>query len=104
MFLRRSFREQRATFRPQTPASALILPIGCLYIAALCFAPAARAQNVPQYKVDASWPKPLPNNWTIGGIGGLAVDKDDHIWVYHRPSTITPVEAGAEQNPPASIC
>jgi DNA-binding beta-propeller fold protein YncE len=104
MFLRRPFREQRAMFGPQALSSALIFPIGFLYLVALCSAPAVRAQDAPQYKVDASWPKPLPNNWTIGGIGGLAVDKDDHIWVYHRPSTITPAEAGAEQNPPVSIC
>ena len=36
----------------------------------------ARAQGgaqAPDYEVDAAWPKPLPNNWLIGQIGGLAV-------------------------------
>src|SRR5690349_14228415 len=38
----------------------------------------------PSFVVDAGWPKTLPNNWIIGDIGGLFVDKRDHIWVYHR--------------------
>jgi hypothetical protein len=37
--------------------------------------------RIPRYAVDASWPKPLPNNWLIGQVGGLAVDKHDHIWI-----------------------
>jgi len=63
-----------------------------------------RAQGVPHYKVDPSWPKPLPNRWTVGGVGGITVDKDDHIWVLYRPNSITPEEAGAAQDPPTSIC
>ena len=41
---------------------------------------AAQEDKPPRYEVDASWPKSLPNNWLIGQIGGLAVDKHDHIW------------------------
>jgi len=26
-----------------------------------------------------SWPKPLPNNWIFGQIGGIFVDKDDNV-------------------------
>jgi len=33
---------------------------------------------------DPSWPKPFPNHWVIGQIGGLAVDSHDHIWVLQR--------------------
>ena len=40
---------------------------------------------VPKFKFDPDWPKPLPNKWKIGGITGLAVDKDDNVWVYDRP-------------------
>ena len=30
---------------------------------------ALQAQNVPVYKVDASWPKlPLPNKWMMQGV------------------------------------
>ncbi len=60
--------------------------------------------DVPQYRVDASWPGELPNNWILGQVAGIAVDRRDHIWIIHRPRTITAHEAGAVQNPPTAIC
>jgi hypothetical protein len=56
--------------------------------------------SAPHYEVDAAWPKPLPNNWLIGQIGGLTVDKHDHIWVNQRPRSLTDDEKGAVPNPP----
>jgi DNA-binding beta-propeller fold protein YncE len=61
----------------------------------------------PSFVVDPTWPKPLPNNWLIGQIGGLAVDSDDNIWVYHRPRSLDgssvralgPAGTGADGNP-----
>jgi DNA-binding beta-propeller fold protein YncE len=47
-------------------------------------APAA-ADGPPKYKYDAEWPKPLPNHWALGGITGMFVDQEDHIWVLNRP-------------------
>jgi sugar lactone lactonase YvrE len=41
----------------------------------------------PQYQIDPSWPKPLPNDWMMGQAAGVAVDKQDHIWVIQRPAT-----------------
>jgi DNA-binding beta-propeller fold protein YncE len=49
----------------------------------------------PSFIVDPGWPKPLPNNWRLGQIGGLYVDRHDTIWVYHRPRSLTSTEAGA---------
>ena len=43
----------------------------------------------PGFIVDPSWPKPLPNDWRIGQVGGLAVDQHDNIWVYHRPRSLS---------------
>jgi DNA-binding beta-propeller fold protein YncE len=60
--------------------------------------------DAPKYKADASWPKPLPNNWLIGEVGGLAVDSHDQIWVLQRPRSLTKDEAGLKQNPPISQC
>lgn len=51
--------------------------------------------SAPGFVVDASWPKPLPNNWRIGQVGGIAVDSHDNIWVYHRPRTLDASSAGA---------
>jgi hypothetical protein len=43
------------------------------------------AQGAPMFKVDAFWPKPLPNNWVMGTVTGMSVDQEDHIWVLDRP-------------------
>jgi DNA-binding beta-propeller fold protein YncE len=58
----------------------------------------------PQFKVDPSWPKPLPNNWIIGQVGGMTVDANDNIWVFQRPRSLTPDEKGAALTPPRSKC
>jgi hypothetical protein len=51
--------------------------------------------TAPSFVVDASWPKPLPNDWRIGQVGGIAVDSHDNVWVYHRPRTLDASSAGA---------
>jgi len=60
--------------------------------------------KAPEYKVDASWPKTLPNNWILGQVAGVATDKNDHVWIIHRPLTITDDEKGATLNPKRSKC
>lgn len=58
----------------------------------------------PQYHLDATWPKQLPNNWIIGQIGGMAVDGQDHIWVFQRPRSLIEADRGATLKPPRSRC
>ncbi len=68
---------------------------------------AAAAQNaggVPQFQVDPFWPKPLPNNWILGQVSGVSVDQRGHIWIIHRPRSLSEREVGAQQNPPWSKC
>jgi len=60
--------------------------------------------GAPIFKVDPFWPKPLPNDWLIGEVGGLAVDSRDHIWIIQRPGSLSEDELGATQDPPRSIC
>jgi hypothetical protein len=62
------------------------------------------AKDVPVYKVDPFWPKPLPNKWIMQGVPTLVVDKDDHIWVMNRPRDINPDESGAATTPPRTDC
>ena len=62
------------------------------------------APAVPQFEVDAFWPKPLPNKWILGQVSGIATDRYDRIWVVHRPASLTPRERAAEQNPPEAKC
>jgi hypothetical protein len=52
--------------------------------------------KTPSFVIDPSWPPPLPNNWLLGQVGGLYVDRHDHVWVYNRPRTLTTDEAGLE--------
>ncbi|MBZ5642154.1 MAG: hypothetical protein LAO19_05295 [Acidobacteriia bacterium] len=64
----------------------------------------AQMMTAPKYKADADWPKPLPNKWKMGGVTGLAVDKDDNVWVLDRPNDLTNIELEAELNPPIADC
>src|SRR5450759_1976659 len=48
--------------------------------------------------------KPLPGNWILGQVSGIAVDRNDHIWIVHRPSTLFDDEKGATKNPPETKC
>src|SRR5207245_11812835 len=66
--------------------------------------PGAQAQPAPRYKFDPEWPKPLPNKWKMGGVTGLAVDKDDNVWVLDRPNDLTDIELEAELSPPIADC
>jgi DNA-binding beta-propeller fold protein YncE len=66
--------------------------------------PTKAAHEAPEYRVDPSWPKPLPNRWILGQVSGIAVDASDHIWVIHRPRTLTDDERAAELQPPRAIC
>lgn len=79
---------------PAPPAPETAAPAGA----------AAATDGVPQFEVDATWPKAYPNKWKIGGVTGLAVDKDDHVWVYNRPEDLTSLELQAERTPPTADC
>ncbi|HEV7981508.1 MAG TPA: hypothetical protein VGP86_01310, partial [Xanthobacteraceae bacterium] len=48
----------------------------------------SRAQGVPHYEPDLSWPKPLPDHWILGGLGGLCVDAQDHVLILNRQDVL----------------
>jgi hypothetical protein len=58
----------------------------------------------PTFTVDRLWPKPLGNSWILGSVTGVAVDRQDHIWIVHRglDSLTGRTEAGLNQTPPGS--
>lgn len=66
--------------------------------------PMIAAESVLQFEVDPRWPQTLPNNWAIGQIAGLAVDARDHVWVIHRPGSLSERETKAARTPPAAPC
>jgi len=43
---------------------------------------------VPKFEPDPFWPKPLPNKWMMGQVGGTYVDSHDHFWVTTRPRSL----------------
>jgi DNA-binding beta-propeller fold protein YncE len=54
--------------------------------------------SIPAFEFDPGWPKPLPNNWVLGPIGGIHVDARDAIWIAHRGNT-TPIDKGTISAP-----
>ena len=38
----------------------------------------------PRFVADPFWPKPLPNGWVTGEIGGTCVDSRDHVFIVTR--------------------
>jgi hypothetical protein len=82
-------------------AFAVVAGLGLLV---LCVSLVAQQQAAPKFKFDPDWPKPLPNKWKMGGVTGLAVDKDDNVWVYDRPNDLTDIELEAELTPPIADC
>ncbi len=82
------------------------LGVGASGLSGLAGAAASQAgdEGAPSFAFDPSWPQPLPDNWTLGNVVGVAVDSRDHIWIVHRPGSLTPQERGADANPPLAEC
>ena len=57
-----------------------------LAIAAMTASP-VWAQSV-KYEADLSWPKPLPDKWVLGGLGGLCIDAQDHVLILNRQDVL----------------
>lgn len=60
--------------------------------------------EAPRFEVDPTFPKPLPNNWLIGTAIGVGVDSRNHIWIVHRPDSLSANETAADQKPPTASC
>jgi hypothetical protein len=84
--------------------TAALLTSSAVGVSLVYLAAGAQAQSAPRYVFDPSWPKPLPNKWKMGGVTGLAVDKDDNVWVLNRPNDLRDLELQAELTPPVSDC
>lgn len=70
--------------------------------------PAAQAPTpqVPLFEYDPTFPKPMRENWAIGPIGGMAVDRQDHLYVVQRPGALASNErfTGSDDTPPKADC
>src|SRR5262252_8653946 len=75
-------------------------------LAVLVVSTSAQNVQVPIFEYDPTFPKPLPENWAIGAIGGMAVDRQDHVYVAQRPSSLRGNErfTGSGDTPPKAEC
>ena len=53
------------------------------------------AEDVPAFRVDPFWPKPLKNRWSMQQVTGISVDSMDHIWFINRNQAAEGDEIGA---------
>src|SRR5436189_1321714 len=68
----------------------LLIKAGMLAIAAaIVCGPSVQAQKgAPRYEADLTWPKPLPDRWVLGGLGGVCVDAQDHVFILNRQDVL----------------
>lgn len=72
-----------------------------------CAQPPLGGASAPVFAVDPAWPKPLPEENGVqlvaGQVSGIAVDeRNGHVWIIHRPSTLLPDEWNAKEARPVT--
>jgi hypothetical protein len=75
-----------------TPATLLLT---------LAFSVGVQGQSslrAPEFKVDPTWPT-IPNDWVLGEVTSISVDRNDNVWVLHVPQSI-PEAQRANAAPP----
>jgi hypothetical protein len=60
--------------RPKHSMTCAMAALGALLLGALLLGALPAGAASPAFKIDPYWPKPLPHNWILGQVGGLAVD------------------------------
>ena len=97
---RYAWRSMGAVAGRQVDAGRSMMRATALIAASLTIsiAGAQQAADVPAFAVDRTWPQPLPNNWAVGPVSGIATDARDHIWIIHRGETVK--QAGGVPAPP----
>lgn len=60
----------------------------------------ATAQS-PRFELDLDWPAlPMADNWLTGGLGGMCVDRRDHVYILNRQNVVPDDLDGARLAPP----
>jgi hypothetical protein len=59
-----------------------------------------QAGDAPKFELDPFWPKPLPNNWVTGELGGVCVDAQDHVFIVTRGNLSPKEKIIAKEAPP----
>lgn len=72
----------------------------------VCLAGNARAQSglrPPEFVVDPTWPT-IPDNWVLGEVTSVSVDRNDNIWVLHVPQSVSEDERIGSSRRPCFPC
>jgi DNA-binding beta-propeller fold protein YncE len=71
-----------------------------MFVFLLAALPSAGRSQSLNFELDASWPKPLPEKWIAGQLGGVCTDSHDHIAVVNRRDiTEEEIETGMQAPP-----
>ena len=68
-------------------ACAIAAGVGLRVTSPAASAQALKTRDMPVFEVDASFPQ-LPNNWVLGNVSKIVVDRHDNVWLVHRPRTV----------------
>src|SRR5438067_1909599 len=85
-----------------------LLIAGAALLAAACLQnPLPASAQGPSFRVDAAWPRPLPEEngvqLVVGQVAGIAVDeRNGHVWIIHRPATLLADEWNAKEGRPVT--
>ena len=72
----------------------------CVSLSSILLSLSTFAQ-VPQYQLDLQWPRiPMGDNWLTGGIGGMCIDRRDHVFLLNRQNVVEADLDGAKLAPP----
>jgi DNA-binding beta-propeller fold protein YncE len=58
--------------------------------------PGSDSVTMPSFVPDPAFPQ-LPNDWTLGNVSDVAVDRQNNVWILHRPRS---VKVGKTAAPP----
>jgi DNA-binding beta-propeller fold protein YncE len=91
----------------QRNTRSLFMAVTCARLAIMLgiFCPQAllAQHNVPKFEFDPYWPKPLPDRWITGQVGGVCVDAQDRVFILNRRDlTENELDAG-HQAPPVIV-
>jgi DNA-binding beta-propeller fold protein YncE len=55
---------------------------------------------LPKFEVDPFWPKPLPDRWVTGEVGGTCIGAQDHLFIVNRVNLTPDEQKSASPSPP----
>jgi DNA-binding beta-propeller fold protein YncE len=77
--------------RDRPPIATKCLPalaaagLALVFVLGISSATPLNSQMKPaKFEVDPTWPKPMPDRWVTGAVGGVCTDTQDHVFILNR--------------------